>query len=52
MIFAFLIGAVTAETFDTAGKISEAGITFNAKESFSLSGLILRKKGAKKGGKK
>ena len=38
LIFVFLCGVVAAETFDTAGKMSEAGITFNAKDSFSLSG--------------
>lgn len=38
LIFAFLGGAVAAETVDTEGKISEEGITFKVKESFSLSG--------------
>ena len=39
LIFAFFGGAaVAAETVDTEGKVSEEGITFKVKESFSLSG--------------
>lgn len=38
LVLVFLSGVVAAETFDTEGKISEEGITFNAKKSFSLSG--------------
>jgi hypothetical protein len=38
LVLVFLSGVVAAETFDTEGKISEDGITFNAKKSFSLSG--------------
>ena len=38
LVVALLVSVAAAETFDTAGKMSEEGITFDVKDSLSLSG--------------
>ena len=38
LVFALLVGVAAAESYDTGGKSSDGGITFDVKESFSLSG--------------